>query len=304
MLENVANLLTAALHHRKIEDRPGKHWNLKRYSSGSVTVDDGNAPMLPEERSGSAIRQILKDVQSLGYSVRFGILDAADYGAPQHRLRFFMLGSRDSIAPELPLPTHGIAKGLHRFRTVRDAIEDLRDVRGEHSVYGAEIAKYFRYIPSGGNWRDLPDHLKREAMGGAFDSGGGKTGFFRRLDWDAPAPTITARANRKGSAMCHPEFTRPLSVRECARLQGFPDTWEFAGAMNQQYMQIGNAVPVHLAKAVASGFVMRTPIATAIETDSEQDSVELMLDRAIKRLRISARNRRIADRNSSELLFA
>jgi len=304
LLENVANLITAALQHRKIEDRPGKHWSLKRYSSGSIGVDDGNIQLSEEERSGSAIRQILQDVQTLGYSVRFAVLDAAEYGAPQHRLRFVMVGSRDGIAPELPSPTHGIAKGLNPFRTVRDAIEDLREVPDQHSIYGAEIAKYFQYIPAGGNWRDLPDHLQREAMGGAYNSGGGKTGFFRRLSWDAPAPTVTGRANRKGSAICHPEFTRPLSVRECARLQGFPDSWTFSGAMSQQYLQVGNAVPVNLAKAVASAFAVQKATNIRKELERHPDSVESMLDRAIKRLRVSARNKRTAKQDASELLFA
>ena len=113
----------------------------------------------------------------------------------------------------------------------------------------------FALVPEGGYWRDLPSELHREALGGAWAAGGGKTGFYRRLSWDVPSPTITTAVNRKGSALCHPEADRPVSVRECAALQGFPDDWCFAGSMSAQYRQIGNAVPVPLAKAVSEVFI-------------------------------------------------
>ena len=77
-------------------------------------------------------------------------------------------------------------------------------------------------VPEGGNWRDLPDDVQREALGNAYDAGGGKMGFYRRLAWDSPSPTITGRANRKGSALCHPSQTRPVSVREWHGCRGSP----------------------------------------------------------------------------------
>lgn len=291
LLENVANLVTAALRHRKIEDRPGQHWNLKGYSEGKFDhiVSDAK-PLEEDELSGTAIREILKDFDLLGYKVVLGILDAADYGAPQHRLRFVMMGSRDNERLCLPTATHGRSVGLAPFRTVRDAIEDLMNDPGLHSEYTEPVAKYFRHIPEGGNWRHLPERLKREAMGASYHAGGGKTGFYRRLAWDAPSPTITGKANRKATAICHPAVTRPLSVKECARIQGFPDDWHFVGSMAPQYLQVGNAVPVHLGMACARVF-------ERAEAEPQRCSkgwafeVEKMLEEAVKRLRASARNK-------------
>lgn len=287
VLENVANLLTVALRHRKIKDRPGKHWNLKKYDSKNFQSQASEAPPLAaDELSGSAIRQLLVDVDDLGYSVIFGVLDAADYGTAQHRRRFVMLGARDGKAPQLPTATHGLFD--KPIRTLRDVIYDLRDSPGPHSSYTPNMAHYFSYVPPGGNWRDLPKSLQPEAMGGSYHSGGGKTGFFRRLSWARPAPTITGRANRKGSALCHPEFTRPLSVRECARIQGFPDDWYFSGSMSRQYLQIGNAVPVALGRAIGTSICH----AALGQYKGTEESITMMLAKAQRRLRASARNKR------------
>jgi DNA (cytosine-5)-methyltransferase 1 len=251
--------------------------------------------MEADELSGSAIRQIIQDVQGLGYRIRLAVVDAADYGAPQHRLRFLLFGARDSAVPKIAPPTHGEnSPDAQPFQTVRDAIYDLRDHPGPHSEYTPEVARYFAMIPPGGNWRDLPRHVQRRALGDAFfEAGGGKTGFYRRLSWDCPAPTITGRANRKGSALCHPEAIRPLSVRECARLQGFPDYWTFAGAMNRQYLQVGNAVPVHLGAMI--GRALMDSLAAGPEPIGSQEDLEVALHKAVARLRASARNKRGED---------
>jgi DNA (cytosine-5)-methyltransferase 1 len=253
--------------------------------------------MEPDELSGTAIRQLLLDIGELGYHVNFGVVCAADYGAPQRRFRFVMIGARDEEAPNLPTATNGHHSSTGTpCRTVRDAIYDLRDDPGDHSEYTPAVRRFFDLIPPGGNWRHLPEHLKREAMGGSFEAGGGKTGFFRRLHWDEPAPTITGRSNRKGSAMCHPEMTRPLSVRECARLQGFPDSWTFSGSMASQYLQVGNAVPVPLGSAVAKAVKehagqKNSPLQTALD-------LEVMLDKAVTRLRAAARSKSSSNRKN------
>jgi DNA (cytosine-5)-methyltransferase 1 len=117
----------------------------------------------------------------------------------------------------------------------------------------------------------------------SYAAGGGKTGFFRRLGWDALAPTITGKANRKGSALCHPQASRPLSVRECARLQGFPDHWQFQGGMHRQYLQIGNAVPTALGAAIGS-MLLSQPMENAPSHDG-------MVGEALGVLRASARNK-------------
>lgn len=293
VLENVANIVTAALRHRPIAERPGKKWNLSSYEGDARRGDGSAAPMEADELSGSAIRQIMRDVTDLGYHLSIAVADAADYGASQHRLRFIMCGAREGPPPSLPVPSHGERSiGGPPLRTVRDAVFDLQDEPGPHSVYTPEVARYFSLVPPGGNWRHLPRDLQREALGdAAHAAGGGKTGFYRRLAWDAPSPTITGRANRKGSALCHPEAIRPLSVRECARLQGFPDDWAFSGSMNRQYMQVGNAVPVPLGEAIGKAVLDAAAGGTPARHASASD-LEYALTLAVDRLRASARNKR------------
>lgn len=286
VLENVANLATAALRHRPIDQRPGKHWSLKRYA-GKLNRSEGEQRALADdELSGTALRQIVADASSLGYYISFGVLDAADYGAPQHRLRFVMLGARDRPPPFLPEATHG-QSGVP-YRTVKDAIWHLRECPGDHSEYTPEVRAFFDLIPPGGNWRRLPPELQRAALGErSYAAGGGKTGFYRRLDWDRPSPTITGRANRKGSALCHPAESRPISVQEAAALQGFPADWRFVGAMSTQYLQIGNAVPIPLGQAIGRAILKHhASRKTTVHPDHET-----MLANAVARLRASARNR-------------
>ncbi len=291
VLENVANLVTAAIKHRPIADRPGQSWNLSSYTLpteqlGLLDPIEGEAlPLTEDEMSGSALRLLLTTViAELGYQVKFTILDSADFGAPQRRLRFVMIGGRDESPPDFIAPTHGIPG--QPFVTVRDAIGDLVDNPGPGSLYTAETKRYFDLVPQGGNWRDLPPDVAMEAMGErSFAAGGGKTGFFRRLHWERQSPTVTGKANRKGSAMCHPSESRPLSVHECARLQGFPDDWKISGAVAPRYTQIGNAVPVALGKAI--GLTLQQ----APDPKGDIDHSE-MLGRAVERLRASARNNR------------
>ncbi len=285
ILENVANIVTAAVRHRPIALRPGQHWSLKRYSADGTSA--GGFTLDADELSGTAIQQLLDDIEvRLGYDFAFGILDAAEHGSPQHRLRFVLYGSREGPPPPLPASTHG--PGLLPFRTVRDALSGLEGPPGPHSEYTPEVRRLFQLVPPGGNWRALPEGLKREALGGAWEAGGGKTGFFRRLSWDAPSPTVTGRANRKASGLCHPTADRPLSVRECAALQGFPASWLFTGAMNRQYLQIGNAVPVELGRAAAQPFAC--PAAARPASSPDRNA---MLKAALHKLRSAARNKKV-----------
>lgn len=288
IFENVGNLLTATLRHRPIHLRPGKHWNLARYSREVITAEDNNPEMEVDELSGSAFRYLLDKLHALHYSLTFGILNSADFGAPQKRIRFCMLGFRDVGAAGLPEPTHG-EPPLLPYVSLREAIFDLVDSPGAHSIYTDRIVKIFRKIPPGGNWKNLPIEEQKEALGNSFEAGGGKTGFMRRLDWDVPAPTLTTKSNRKGTALCHPDRDRPLSVEEYKRIQGLPDEWELEGAMNQQYQQIGNAVPTQLGKAL--GTKVLTTISEAREKH-ELSKLELssLTERALRKLRSYARN--------------
>jgi DNA (cytosine-5)-methyltransferase 1 len=288
VLENVSNLVTAALKHRPISDRPGNSWNLSSYSSTDQLSllepgMDGPLPLTEDELSGSAVRYLLSTVVAqLKYQVRFAILDSADYGAPQRRLRFVMIGSRDESPPTFIEPTHGTE--TQPFITVRDAIGDLVDDPGPGSLYTPDTRAIFDLVPEGGNWRQLPQDVAMRAMGErSYQAGGGKTGFFRRLHWERQSPTVTGKANRKGSAMCHPSESRPLSVKECARIQGFPDDWRINGSVANQYTQIGNAVPVALGRAI--GLTLNQPPSKQPVSNHAE-----LLDAAVQRLRAAARN--------------
>jgi len=189
-------------------------------------------------------------MKSIGYSVSYCLVDSADYGVPQNRMRVFFIGSRDGIQFEMPAPTHKRA-----WVTLKEAIAELHDPKPEFSPYSATRLMYLGLLKGGQNWRHLPDNLKEEAMGGAYKSGGGKVGFYRRLAWDKPSPTVLTCPHQKATDMCHPEELRPLSVRECARIQTFPDDWAFQGSTASKYRQIGNAVPPILAQKVGDALL-------------------------------------------------
>lgn len=258
VFENVGQLVTAPIQHRPIADRPGQNWNLAAYSRKKadgtpVLFDSGDAaPLTSDEMSGSAVSVVLNEFDKLGYDLDLGILNSANYGVPQRRLRLVIIGSRLKSQVRVPRPTHSLSgeNGLPKWRSLADALNGLKDENPMHSSYGEEFTEVFRLVPPGGNWRALPEAVARRALGKAYFAGGGKTGFFRRLSWDEPTPTIVGKPNRKSSAICHPEHIRPLTVRESARVQGFPDNWQFVGSMHDQYLQIGNAVPVGLGRAV------------------------------------------------------
>lgn len=238
VMENVKGLLSAAINHRPIAERAG-------------------ALLAPDERPGSAFQIIKQSFDELGYSITYAVLDAVYYGVPQFRERLIILGSRDDEDLFLPVPTHfqQHQEPSHRWRTLRQAIEDLEDCPGPHVNFSAQQVNYLQYVPMGGYWKHLPDEVVAQAMGGAYASGGGKVGFFRRLDYEQPSPTLVTSPNQKATMLCHPVHTRPLSVREYARIQQFPDTWKVEGSAAECYRQIGNAVPVGLGRAIGQTLV-------------------------------------------------
>ena len=127
--------------------------------------------------------------------------------------------------------------------------------KSEGQLYPAKKARVMAMVPEGGDWRDLPVEEQKEYMGGSFYLGGGKTGMARRLSMDEPSLTLTCAPAQKQTERCHPTETRPLTVREYARIQTFPDNWEFSGNVTDQYKQIGNAVPVNLAFAIGRSLI-------------------------------------------------
>jgi len=247
IMENVRGLVSAQLHR---------------------TPSDEPDPTATATTAGSVLEVILHEFRRLGYTTVHGILDAVDYGAPQFRERFVLLGSRDHEAIFLPHPTHfrQHQHAAYRWRTLRDAIGDLEDDPGPCASFSAARMELLAQVPEGGNWRSLPPDLVREAMGGAYSSGGGKVGFYRRLAYNQPSPTLVTSPVQKATMMCHPTRLRPLSVREYARIQQFPDGWTITGPIVAQYRQIGNAVPVGLACALGQAIIATAEQTSTIHT--------------------------------------
>lgn len=220
------------------------------------------------QKMGTVLDVILSEFNKLGYKTVYGVLDAVNYGVPQFRERFVLIGSRDHEDVFLPIPTHFQThqNKEYRWRTVRDVISDLEEDKSECATLSPERKKYLHMIPEGGNWRDLPEELIPVAMGGAYESGGGKVGFYRRLSYAQPSPTLTTSPAQKATMLCHPKFDRPLSVKEYARLQQFPDGWIFSGTTAAKYRQIGNAVPVGLGKAIGLAVIATADKNAVVET--------------------------------------
>ena len=222
----------------------------------------------PDQRLGTVLEVILTEFNKLGYKTVYGLLDAVNYGVPQFRERFVIIGSRDQEQVFLPVPTHFQMHQNpdYRWQTVGDAIRDLENDTSECGTFTAERMKYLRMVPEGGNWRDLPKDIIPYAMGGAYKSGGGKVGFYRRLTYAQPSPTITTAPAQKATMLCHPKKDRPLSVHEYARIQQFPENWIFEGSTAAKYKQIGNAVPVGLAEAIGRAVVATADHSAVVET--------------------------------------
>lgn len=236
IMENVKGIKSAPLKHTSLAER---------------NMSD------PEQQLGTVLDVILSEFDKLGYKTVYGVLDAVNYGVPQFRERFVLLGSREHEDIFLPLPTHFQMhqESAYRWRTLQDAIKDLEYDCGECAAFSKSRLDYLRTVPEGGNWRSLPDKICREAMGGAYKSGGGKVGFYRRLSYSQPSPTLVTSPVQKATMMCHPTQNRPLSIREYARIQQFPDNWIFTGTTAAKYRQIGNAVPVGLALSLGKAIL-------------------------------------------------
>ncbi|KMO86861.1 cytosine methyltransferase [Megasphaera cerevisiae DSM 20462] len=214
---------------------------------------------------GSVLEVILKEFYKLGYKTVYGVLDAVNYGVPQFRERFILIGSRDNEDIFLPIPTNfSMHQDINmRWVTLGETIKEMENADGDCASFSAERLKYLHMVPQGGNWHDLPVNILKQAMGGAYESGGGKVGFYRRLSYNQPAPTLVTSPVQKATMMCHPVKDRPLSVAEYARIQGFPTDWVFQGTTAAKYRQIGNAVPVKFACEIGKA-IMATANGTAI----------------------------------------
>lgn len=222
-----------------------------------VPVSEAGRQLTPEEEKGSAFKLIIEMLNGTGYKFTYDILNAADYGAPQVRNRLIFIGLREG-EPSLPTATHSEVPQLHweggavsPWNTLWDATADLQGGSQEFSNLSEKSKSYMGSVPPGGNWRNLPEEQIEGAMGGAYTSGGGKMGYYRRLSWDTPSPTVVTSPTQMATLFCHPEELRPLSVDEYKRAQGFPDDWYLPKSTAAKYKLIGNAVPVYLSYAIA-----------------------------------------------------
>ncbi len=221
-----------------------------------------NVRGLMRHDGGRTLNTMKKILTDLGYYlVEPRILNASYYQVPQKRERLFLIGIRQDIYsqfktstpfvwPEptqepLPLKAALQAGSLYPFNVPPSAGQK----------YPKKKESVLKLIPPGGYWRDLPVEIQMEYMKKSFYMGGGKTGIARRLSWEEPSLTLTCSPSQNQTERCHPEETRPLTVREYARIQTFPDEWEFMGTVSSQYKQIGNAVPVNLGYAVAKSVI-------------------------------------------------
>ncbi len=216
-----------------------------------------NVKGLLNHDNGRTIEGMKAILDEIGYTVLPPrVLKAIFYNVPQKRERLLIVGIRKDID-----------SSLFEFPKPFKKVYNLKDALKKGELYNSDVAKsagqqypkskkdVLELVPQGGYWRDLPVNIQKSFMGKSFYLGGGKTGMARRISWNEPSLTLTCSPAQKQTERCHPEETRPFTVREYARIQTFPDNWDFAGSVSQQYKQIGNAVPVNMAKEIGYSII-------------------------------------------------
>lgn len=242
IMENVRGLLSAALRHRPLAKRKVE-------------------PLDEDEMPGSVVRLFAEDLQKIAgdpYHMDCFEVNAVNYGAPQLRERAIFIGNRFNTAVDFPNPTHGPQCGetaktlfdapttLLPWATLGDAIANMSDPGNVVMDFSPRKKSFLDLVPSGSNWRSLSEDKQRESMGKAWFAKGGRSGWWRRLSYDLPCPTLVTMPNHASTSLCHPTEVRALSLREYAAIQEFPSDWQICGTASQQYAQVGNAVPVRL----------------------------------------------------------
>jgi DNA (cytosine-5)-methyltransferase 1 len=228
---------------------------------------------------GKTIDGMVSILNEIGYTVLPPrLIKAIFYRVPQKRERVLIVGIRNDLNPNL----FEFPKPHKKIYNLRDALKkgELYESDVPHSEgqkYPPKKKEVLDLVPEGGYWRNLPLKIQKSYMGGSFYLGGGKTGMARRMSWDEPSLTLTCSPAQKQTERCHPEETRPFTVREYARIQTFPDVWKFAGSISQQYKQIGNAVPVNLAKEIGFSIIKFLNI---IEKDTIQEKYSVSISEA------------------------
>ena len=266
VMENVRGLLSAALKHRPISERPEKGGRL-------LEID---------EQPGSVVRRFAEELHNFeecSYHMDCFEVNAVNYGAPQLRERAIFIGNRFNEVVDFPNPTHGPTNTpINKSRssqpslfgpedsaenestetpllpraTLGDALVNLDDPNPVRLEFSPRKLQFLSMIPPGSNWRSLPIEAQKESMGRAWHAKGGRSGWWRRLTMDLPCPTLVTMPNHASTALCHPTEVRALTLREYARIQEFPDHWEIKGRPSEQFAQIGNAVPVRLGEVAGN----------------------------------------------------
>jgi len=215
-----------------------------------------NVRGLLSHENGKTLQGMISILDEIGYKVApVQVLKAINFRVPQKRERLILVGIRKDIDIDFEYP-----KPHRKIYNLKDALKKGElyncDVpKSEGSKYPEHKKEALDLVPPKGYWRDLPLDIQKEYMGKSYYLGGGKTGMARRIGWDEPSLTLTCSPAQKQTERCHPDETRPFRVREYARIQTFPDDWKFAGSISQQYKQIGNAVPVNLAKEIGYSII-------------------------------------------------
>jgi len=205
-----------------------------------------NVEGLQNHDGGRTLNTMVTVLSELGYHVQKKVLNSADFSVAQKRKRLFLIGTKPGY--QFIYPEENDSK-----TTLRDALKDVPESPG--TKFSEKRFNVLKLVPPGGCWVDLPIEIQKEFMGASFNSGGGKRGMARRLSWDEQCLTLTTSPSQKQTERCHPDETRPFTVREYARIQSFPDSWEFTGSTSSMYKQIGNAVAVNVAKAIGNSLI-------------------------------------------------
>lgn len=205
---------------------------------------------------GRTLKGMISVLDEIGYNVvPVEVLKAIHYNVPQKRERLILVGVRKDIDVkyEYPMPNNKIYNLEDALK--KGKLYDSDVPKSDGAKYPQKKKEVLDLVPPKGYWRDLPLDIQKEYMGKSFYLSGGKTGMARRIGWDEPSLTLTCSPAQKQTERCHPDETRPFTVREYARIQTFPDDWEFEGSISQQYKQIGNAVPVNLGKEIGYSII-------------------------------------------------
>ncbi len=222
----------------------------------AICVGENVRGLLTHE-NGRTIEGMISILDEIGYNVITPrIFKTIFYKVPQKRERVLIVGIRKDLNQHL----YEFPKPFKKVYTLKDALKKGElyncDVpKSDGSKYPKSKKEVLDLVPEGGYWRDLPLETQKQYMGGSFYLGGGKTGMARRMSWSEPSLTLTCSPAQKQTERCHPEETRPFTIREYARIQTFPDDWAFSGSVSQQYKQIGNAVPVNFAKEIGISII-------------------------------------------------